>query len=252
MSYSVLAAVLIAGAPAAAQDDERARLHFESGRSYFAEGAYERALQEFQQAYTLSERPALLFNIGQTEERLAMYEEAAQTFERYLAAVPNDENRAVLERRIANLRERAQGRATQPHTEPLPEPQATTGPRTATQTPSTSGGNDGLVLGGIAALAVGGAALVTWAILGGLALGEQSEIENGCYPTRSCTPADVADMDAFALGADIMWPVGAVAAGVGVALLIVGLTSSSSEHASIELLPYADANGAGAVLRGAL
>ena len=45
-----------------AENDERARTHFESGRSYFSEGAYERALQEFLQAYELSPRTPMLFS----------------------------------------------------------------------------------------------------------------------------------------------------------------------------------------------
>ncbi|MBZ0120522.1 MAG: tetratricopeptide repeat protein, partial [Sandaracinaceae bacterium] len=112
-------------------DNERARVHFSSGRSYFDEGNYERALEEFQQAYALSPLPLMLFNIGTTQERLGMLREAADTFERFLREVPDADNRDVLTRRIANLRSRAD-RVAAGHADPGEQAEATT---TATPVP---------------------------------------------------------------------------------------------------------------------
>lgn len=240
-----LALALLVASPAYAQQerDERARLHFESGRSYFAEGAYERALQEFEQAYALSPRTAMLFNVGTTLERLGLWERAADAFAQYLRETPDEPNRDTLERRVENLRARAARRDAPP--DPTPDP--TPGPTPA----RSSGGGDGLVLGGIVSLGVGGAALIAYAIFGGLTLAEQGRIEEGCGRTRTCTPAQVADMDTFALAADIMWPIGLAAAAAGGVLLALGLTSGGeSGSASVGVAPSASASEAGVLVWG--
>ncbi|MEZ4253043.1 MAG: hypothetical protein R3B99_32955 [Polyangiales bacterium] len=89
-------------------DDRRARVHFESGRQYFDEGEYERAVEEFTRAYELSGRPALLMNVASGLERLGRYAEAADRMQAYHdQAEDTVPTREVLARRIANLRERA-------------------------------------------------------------------------------------------------------------------------------------------------
>ncbi len=84
--------------------DEAARLTFLSARDAFAKGDYELALSRFKQAYELSPRPALLFNIGTTLDRLRRDEEALATFEKYLAEAPNAPDRPQVEARMRSLR----------------------------------------------------------------------------------------------------------------------------------------------------
>lgn len=256
---AVVLLLTMAFAPAAARaqnegNDESARVHFNSGRAYFEEGNYERALDEFQEAYARSPRSMMLFNIGTTQERLGMLREAADTFERFLNEVPDAENRDLLRRRIENLRRRAErvasgqadtgdDEATDTSTTPTPGPRST---------PPASGGGDGLVLGGAIALGVAGAALIGAVITGALALGAQSSVQNGCYATRSCTPADVSDMDTLALTTDILWPVAAAAGVAGAVLIILGATSSSESAPSAWLAPFVSPTAAGLSAGGRL
>ena len=75
--------------PASAQtttDDAAARKHFEQGRAAFEETDWEQALLHFRDAYRLSHRPQLQYNIGVTADRLQRDEEALQAFESYLEA----------------------------------------------------------------------------------------------------------------------------------------------------------------------
>lgn len=67
-------------------------------------GRYEEALEAFERAYRLSDRPGLLFNIGSVAERLRRDGEAISAYERYLERVPDAPNRKDVERRIALLR----------------------------------------------------------------------------------------------------------------------------------------------------
>ena len=86
LAATVLAGVSLDATPAAAQSsaDEEARVHFEAGRVAFSRGRYESALASFQEAYELSQRPALLYNIGTTFDRLRRDQEAIEAVERFL------------------------------------------------------------------------------------------------------------------------------------------------------------------------
>ena len=93
------------GAPApSTNEDEAARLLFMSAREAFAAGDYERALSGFQQAYDLSQRPALLYNIGTALDRLRRDQEALAIFEQFLREDPETPNRAEIEARVRQLR----------------------------------------------------------------------------------------------------------------------------------------------------
>jgi len=91
-------------APATSNEDQAARLLFQSAREAFAAGDYERALSGFQQAYDLSHRPALLYNIGTTLDRMRRDDDALAIFEQFLREDPQTPNRAEIESRVAQLR----------------------------------------------------------------------------------------------------------------------------------------------------
>lgn len=247
-------ALIASAAPTSAQEsdaDARARTHFEAGRLHFEEGAYDRARAEFLRAWELSHRPALLINLATVEERLAEYAQAASRIRDYVAAVPDDPNRAQLERRIANLERLQRDRDTRGATAATPTPTPTPGePAPAEPTPAPGGGGgDGLVIGGIVGLGVGGVGFVLQGVFGGLALSEDATLAEGCGATASCTEAQVADANTYAAVSDAMMAVGIAGVAAGAVLLILGLTSSGSGD-SAALAPWVDPSGAGIVARG--
>ncbi len=102
---AAMGAPLEAHAQAEAPGDEEARALFRAGRAAFDEGRYEAALERFEQSYALSERPALLYNIGQAADRLRHDDRAVDAFERYLAETePDAPNRTAVEARLVVLR----------------------------------------------------------------------------------------------------------------------------------------------------
>jgi len=121
--WTVVALVLL-GTPAMAQEDsvdgealdeaerasldQEARANFEAGRIAYGDARYEAALRYFEQAYELSERPALLYNIGQSLDRLRRDGEALEAFEAFLEQNPETPKRREVEVRIELLRERAE------------------------------------------------------------------------------------------------------------------------------------------------
>ena len=85
--------------------DTQARELFEQGRAAFTAARFAEALDLFRQAYALSERHALLYNIGQAADRLRLDRDALEAFDCYLAEIPDAENRIEVETRIGVLRE---------------------------------------------------------------------------------------------------------------------------------------------------
>jgi tetratricopeptide (TPR) repeat protein len=85
-------------------NDREARRIFELGSAAYQERDYEAALEHFEHAYRLSPRPALLFNIGQCNDRLRRDPEAIDAFERYLRAEPVSPYREEAQSRLRILR----------------------------------------------------------------------------------------------------------------------------------------------------
>jgi len=207
-------------------DDARARELYDNGATLYDEGRYEDAVSAFEEAYRLSKRPALLFNIANALERLARYDEALDVLSRYRAYAPADE-RETLDRRITMLERRAVEQkaavvATPPHAPtPAPVVVATAAPEPA----KTS-------LFRPLPLAVSGAGLVALGIgagLGGVALGAHTQAAVGCAPDAGgalrCSSSAAATLDAErgdALAADILMITGALGLGGGLALGLWG------------------------------
>jgi tetratricopeptide (TPR) repeat protein len=98
-------AVVVAGpAVARADDQEVARAHFVTGRSYYDQGRYQDALKEFQEAYRLSKRVGFLYNIGVCQEQLGHDDEALTAYQGYIASVADEGERAEVQGRIDRLK----------------------------------------------------------------------------------------------------------------------------------------------------
>jgi len=124
-------AVMVAAWPAAARadDQELARAHFVTGRSYYDQARYADALKEFEEAYRLSKRVGFLYNIGVCQEKLGNDEAALTAFEGYLPAASDEGERAEVQGRIDALKARHAA---------LPPAAAATTPPPATSAPATT------------------------------------------------------------------------------------------------------------------
>jgi tetratricopeptide (TPR) repeat protein len=92
--------------PAAAEDTELARRHFETGRAYFDRGDYGKALSEFKAAKEISGRPELDFNIASSYERMGDAAHAVRYYQAYLTARPNADDAAETNEALERLRRR--------------------------------------------------------------------------------------------------------------------------------------------------
>lgn len=177
--------------------DERARTLFDNGSVLYSEGRYGAAIEAWNEAYSLSGRPLILYNIANAQERSGDLRGAIDTLDRYRALAPAEE-RDTLARRIAAMEERLAAVE-----------------RRASLSP-----------GAIAAFSVSGASFAAGTVYGIASVASQRQLEDLCVdglcPGHARKPLQ--QQQRRAVTADVLFGVGLVAAGVGVAQ-VVGSTS---------------------------
>jgi tetratricopeptide (TPR) repeat protein len=106
LSLLVPVSVCVAQEATAARDEE-ARSIFEAGATAFSAGRFEAALRRFREAYELSGRQVLLFNIGTAADRMRHDQEALESYRAYLEAEPTGQHADIARERIAFLETQA-------------------------------------------------------------------------------------------------------------------------------------------------
>jgi tetratricopeptide (TPR) repeat protein len=204
--------------------EQAARNHYQRGVALYDQQQYEEALREFSVANDLRPRPAFWFNIGRCQEQLARWNDAADSFSRYLDTASDLElsERDELRARIVVLRNRAQ---------PAPESNATP---TATNQPATRANIDTgrarlrlsatLLSAGAGLTAIAGTTLV-------LTVGpEYKQLENTCRQ-RPCGPSDTAGLRARLDAGYALWAVAGASAIADVVLWILATRHPSERRA---------------------
>ena len=205
----------------AGSTDSEARGLFEAGRAAFDGGRFAEALEHFEAAYELSNRPRLLYNIGHAAERLRDDRRALEAFEEYLRRMPEVENRPSVEARVRALREHLDEA-----TDEAPQVDVETAP-----TEPRGAGALVLMVGGAAGIAGGALAL-------GLAAKSANEVNDSDVGTTWSSVRD------HARAADRRRIAGAIVGALGVAVLAVGIAWQVSSEVVVE------ARAGGAALRG--
>ncbi len=221
--------------------DVRARELFQKGDTAYAEGRYEEALSAFQEAYDLSGRPQLLFNVSNALERLGRYAEAIDALEKYLAS-GKAKDRDVVQKRLANLKKRVdeqkkaeerareeeeKKRAADNRAEQAAGPSEKAEPASPPAASPPPSEKPARVLP-IVLLGAGGAALVTAGVFGVLTLSARGDVDAGCRPGpagRICNAdaGSAIDRDkTFGLVTDIALVSGIVLGAAGVYFLLSG------------------------------
>ncbi len=216
---ALLVSLLLSAAPAAAQQDTPlAKQHYKLGAELYARADFQGALDQFNRAYQLSRRPALQWNIARCRESLGHYGLAIKTYEAYLTS--NPPNAAMVRTRITNLRKLINRRkaASRP-AKPVPlEPPSSGRP---------------LRLAGWVLVGAGGASLVAGVVLGAMASGKASDLEeaNASGAARYRDWADDYDGgEALQTGQVAALIVGGALAATGVTLLVVDALGQRRER----------------------
>jgi tetratricopeptide (TPR) repeat protein len=213
----VLATVCVALFSSSPEVLEAKRL-YEEGNAFYRTADYDKALEAYSKAYALSAAPELLFNIAQAYQLKGPSgcEAAGRFYRRYLAQVPNAENRELVQQRLAKLGPCADERPIETPLEPAPEPVKTLdavaapvpAPEPSVRSTMWRGwGPLGVALAGVAAAGVGlGVYLWTSRDL-------DVSAAQGCHPHCSATASSLEQR------ADISY----VFVGLGAAVLIAGV-----------------------------
>ena len=234
--------------------DAEARALYAAGQAAFHDGRYEHALEYLQRSYELSHRPALLYNLGTTFDRLRRDQEALAAFEQYLREVPGAENTSEVQARIAVLRDalaRSQPAPSPtpevatptpevaptptPEVAPTPTPEVTPTPSpevTPTPTPRAASSDPGA--GPWIVVGAGGAVLATGAILLGVAAADVASVEGADRGTPWPSVSDAYQRsEAESIAGGVLLGVGAAAVAAGIVWVA---TSGSSD---VEVAPTA-------------
>lgn len=270
-----LTGLLSLAGTASAQDDERARMHFQAGASHYDAGEYEDAIKQFERAFELSQRPALFYNLALSYQAMGNLEKAVDYLERYLAQVQEIPNRRALERRLENLqsrlgeqqeRERArqerlaaaqqQAEASEGETPtddtpttPTEEPAADEVPEVEYEAPASS--DRIMPMASWVSFGVAAAGVVGTTAFGIMAIGEQGSIEDGCGANAQCSDSQVANLKTYALLSDVCTGVAIASAALGMVFILTDDGGANDQMASFELSPFFTDRAAGAVLSGA-
>lgn len=226
--------------------DERARELYLRGDRLYAEGSYEEAIVALKEAYQLSHRPGLLYNIANALERLGRYEEALSYLNQYAPSAPEHQRHIVL-KRIRSLELRAEEQR-QEERGVAPPARRSAEAESAASTPAKTDTTPllGYAIGGAGLVAIG-----IGTVLGVSASSARSDAEKQCVDNGSdvlCPVSvrdDLSSADGRALGADIAWGLGLAAVGVGVYLV---LDAGGESGASTALRSTATLGGAGVSL----
>lgn len=82
---------------------ESAKVHFDAGKGYYESKKYDKALEEFQEAYDIIKSANILVNIGLCYQKVGGYKEAITAFKNYLRWKPYALDRKEIEGWIREL-----------------------------------------------------------------------------------------------------------------------------------------------------
>lgn len=174
--------------------DERARRHFEAGRSLYDAGAFDRAGQEFEEAYRLSDRPELLYNIYVAYRDAGDVRKASTALRAYLEQMGESApDRTNLEARLASLDAQvaAMDQAEEAERQRQAEEEAR---RMQERDTAVQPEPEGPSIAPWIVVGVGGAAILAGVVTGVMALGAVSDIEDNCNGLTGC-PASYTELE---------------------------------------------------------
>jgi tetratricopeptide (TPR) repeat protein len=235
--------------------DQEAKSHFKVGKSLYETGRFSEAAVEFEQAYTLSNKVELLYNVYVAHRDASDLPKAIDALRRYLElAQIDDSTRVNLQARLrameeANSRgsapaagtpeqEQAQpapGPSPEPAvvpSEPLPEPAPTSPPPAGTVEYEVDADSSALPY---ALIGIGAAAVAAGVVTAVLAAAKISDIEDACADDV-CPPPSMFDLAGERDSARTLRTVafallggGVVVGGAGVTLLLLDSGEKQAE-----------------------
>jgi len=228
-------------------DLEQAKAKYEEGKGHYQAEKYEEALAAFTEAYNLSNKPDLLFNLGVCSEKLGQNKKAIAYYELYLEENPDATDRDDVTKRLEALEA---SQEAPPPAAPVIEEPATAPPPTAEDDEIViEEDEETTIFWPGAVIGLGGLVLATGALTAIMAYNRYGDLEDSCSP--DCSDAKVSKVKKAALAADIQFAVGGAVVAAGV---IWWITSDDGEAevqvAGVGATPLVLPGGGGLMLEG--
>jgi tetratricopeptide (TPR) repeat protein len=229
--------------------DEAARQIFMAGRNLYELGRFAEAAAQFEQAYELSHRPPLLYNIYVAYRDAGDRDKSAQALENYLRENPDAPDRVNLEARLESLRQSIaaeqasrdtaadEARAAELARQEEERRQAAEAERSREEEEQRRAASRDATLAWVVT-GVGGALIVGGAVTGVMALGAASTVSDGCRGGLCIDDGANDERATLALVTDVLLVSGLVVAGVGLTWAILKMSSGGddAEGASVSAM----------------
>jgi tetratricopeptide (TPR) repeat protein len=122
----VLASWFRGSALADKYDEQRAKMHYQAGKTLYGLGNYSDALRELLLGYSLVQKPQFLLNIGQCYRKLGEPAKAKEMYERYLRDTPpDDRTRPQVEALLREIERQIAAQTPPPAPAPVTPPPTT-------------------------------------------------------------------------------------------------------------------------------
>lgn len=211
---------------AMADETEDAKALYNKGKEHFSNEQYEEALAAFTEAYNLSEKTDLLFNLGICAEKLGQLDRAVAYYEVYLEEKPDAPDAAQVTARMEKLQKQIDAPEPAPKEPPVePAEQSNEEPAQPPQPAlpmeplfeSDQLEEDEKPAGPVwpkIAIGVGGLVLAGGTITAIMAYKEYDHLKNTCSP--QCSDVQIKKSKAISVVADIQFGLGAAAVTAGI------------------------------------
>lgn len=131
----VVVAIALVAVGEAGADESEAKIQFQAGVLYYEKGQYAKALEQFEEAYRVAQKPALLYNMAQCTDKLGDDGKTIEHLRRYIESGPEEKERQAAQAWLDNVEKRHQQAAPAEPANRAP-PEATTAAPTARSSPA--------------------------------------------------------------------------------------------------------------------
>jgi tetratricopeptide (TPR) repeat protein len=201
--------------------DDEARERFELGRTFLEAGRFQQAAEEFEEAYRLSGRAQLLYNVYIANRDAGNWEAASNALRIYLDKVPDAPDQINLRARLASMEAQAEAQREQARQAAADRERADR--LAATRKEVVRSKLPWVLIG------TGGALLATSLITGIMAKTKADDLDgsplciDGGTRCASAKKGDVESLRSLAVATDVLWITGGVVAVTGVVLRLSGV-----------------------------
>jgi tetratricopeptide (TPR) repeat protein len=212
--------------PLAASMDDEARQQFQRGRAHYDAGRFGEAAEDFSEAYRLSGRSQLLYNVYVAHRDAGHTEAAVEALRSYLAKVQDAPDQTNLRARLAALEAQLAARAEEKRAKEAEVAAANArAEKSVSRTEHVVSKVPWYFIGAGAGLVSAGA------VTGGLALGKGSLLEGDCSGTtcRSSSDGDIHTLRVLSVSTDVLIGTGAAFGITGLALLLTHALDTERE-----------------------